>query len=171
MSLYDADYESESADDATVYLCADHGIVRAQVIGGHRGGAGCGLSCGWCGEDNAREYRCPECGNEPKSFGKGIEFIDGRLYELGTQPALPRNPATAPSWLKQKWYSQILCYAELRGYKMGWVSHTYRDKFGVWPRGLSSKVEQPGKEVMAHIQKKIMQYKYMQRGQGATGNA
>ena len=129
------------------------------------------ITCESCKAVYSGERRCPECGNEPKSFGKGIEFIDGRLYELGTQPALPRNPATAPSWLKQKWYSQILCYAELRGYKMGWVSHTYRDKFGVWPRGLSSKVEQPGKEVMAHIQKKIMQYKYMQRGQGANRNA
>ncbi len=37
---------------------------------------------------------------------------------------------------KQSWYSQLLSKAAERGYQSGWVSHKYREKFGVWPRNL-----------------------------------
>ena len=37
---------------------------------------------------------------------------------------------------KQAFYSQLLTMARDRGYSDGWVSHKYRERFTVWPRGL-----------------------------------
>jgi hypothetical protein len=37
---------------------------------------------------------------------------------------------------KQSWYSQLRTMADNHGYSSGWVAHKYREKFGVWPRGL-----------------------------------
>jgi hypothetical protein len=34
---------------------------------------------------------------------------------------------------KQRWYSQLVLHAELRGYKKGWSYWAYKDKFGVGP--------------------------------------
>jgi len=38
---------------------------------------------------------------------------------------------------KQLFYSMALHMAKSRGYSDGWAGHKYRDRFGVWPRGLS----------------------------------
>lgn len=55
----------------------------------------------------------------------------GELQELVTG-ANVRDHAT-----KQEFYSQLLTIAKDRGYSDGWVAHKYKEKFTVWPRGLS----------------------------------
>lgn len=35
---------------------------------------------------------------------------------------------------KAKWLGELKFYAKKKGYKDGWVSHTYKSKFGVWPK-------------------------------------
>lgn len=37
---------------------------------------------------------------------------------------------------KQDFYGQLLSLAGERGYSDGWAAHKYKEKFGVWPRGL-----------------------------------
>lgn len=51
---------------------------------------------------------------------------------------------------KQSFFSQLLTYAESKGYKEAWVSHKYREKFGVWPNAIDKhqlKPEQISPEV------------------------
>jgi hypothetical protein len=36
----------------------------------------------------------------------------------------------------QKFYSELIYFARLRGYKEGWAAHKYKEKYGVYPRGL-----------------------------------
>lgn len=48
---------------------------------------------------------------------------------------------------KQDFYSQLLGMAAERGYSDGWVAHKYKDKFGVWPRGLDRVETPPSMEV------------------------
>ena len=37
---------------------------------------------------------------------------------------------------KQDFFSQLLYIAEERAYNAYWANHKYKEKFGVWPRGL-----------------------------------
>ncbi len=40
---------------------------------------------------------------------------------------------------KQDFYSQLLYIANEKSYNPHWASYKYREKFGVWPKGLDSK--------------------------------
>lgn len=45
---------------------------------------------------------------------------------------------------KRRWYRQLLWIARQRGYKEGWVSHRYSDKFNEWPMdGMKSLPPEP----------------------------
>ena len=74
---------------------------------------------------------CPSCGHvRQKRNAIGSEA--GELVELvGTSKAIREN--------KQDFYSQLLWIANERNYNEYWASHKYREKFGVWPRGLENK--------------------------------
>ena len=41
--------------------------------------------------------------------------------------------------------------ADERGYKSGWVAHTYRKKFNVWPQGLSDARVYPDAQVRGYV--------------------
>lgn len=77
----------------------------------------------------ARVAKCPCCGFLPQRQSK-IACEDGDLVELTPK----RKVATRED--KQRWYSMLLHIADERGYSGGWVAHKFREKFGVWPRGL-----------------------------------
>lgn len=76
---------------------------------------------------------CPFCGHERKP-APGMETVDGELVEL-TPKRAKSEKATRDE--KQAVYSMALWMADQRGYKPGWAANKYREKFGVWPRGLS----------------------------------
>jgi hypothetical protein len=38
---------------------------------------------------------------------------------------------------KQAEYERLKVIAEKNGYAKGWISHKYKDAFGVWPRGIN----------------------------------
>ena len=74
--------------------------------------------------------KCPECGHEyPRR--SGITHVEGELVELG----VTRN---APLVDKQAVYSQLIQIAADRKYNQGWAKWMYREKFGVWPRGVDA---------------------------------
>ena len=50
---------------------------------------------------------------------------------------------------KQDFYSGALSIAASRGRSSGWVAHLYKEKFGVWPRGLLDMPRPPTKEVVS----------------------
>ena len=67
---------------------------------------------------------------------KQIEAIEGEMFELGFDNRVPKD-------IKQDFYSELLHIAQSRNYNPHWASNLYRDKFGVWPRGLDSNPKQP----------------------------
>jgi hypothetical protein len=70
---------------------------------------------------------CGECGYERPV--KQILNVAGELTELETtkREVLTEN---------QKFYSELIYFARLRGYKEGWAAHKYKEKYGAYPRGL-----------------------------------
>ena len=71
---------------------------------------------------------CGECGHVRKRMVT-VENVAGEMFELNTATNLIQD--------RQNFYSELLCYAQIRGYKEGWCAHKYKEKFGAFPRGLS----------------------------------
>ena len=75
---------------------------------------------------------CPSCGHVRKKRNQ-VEAVAGELHELHGGQRVAKDE-------KQVFYSELIYYAKERNYNPHWASHKYREKFGVWPRGLE---EQP----------------------------
>jgi superfamily II DNA or RNA helicase len=74
-------------------------------------------------------HKCPACGFAPERQSR-IEAKAGELVQLRGNARKPTRPEM------QKFWSGLLWFCESRGYKRGWASNQYREKFGVWPRGM-----------------------------------
>ena len=75
---------------------------------------------------------CPDCGTKVKSFGQKIATIDAELEELTDKSKKKTNKNM--SWgEKRRLKGALVWQAEKKGYRHGWVAHTYRDYMGVWP--------------------------------------
>ena len=94
---------------------------------------------------------CPFCGHERKPVS-GVEEADGELSLISGKV----KNATREE--KQAWWSGILSIQRSRGKSVGWASHTYKDKFGVWPRGLDDIARDPAPEVANFIRAKAIRY-------------
>lgn len=74
--------------------------------------------------------RCPNCGMMVADYKKKIDAFDADLVEIGKN----RKKFTIED--KTEWYGMFEFYRRQKGYNPGWTAHKYREKFGVWPRGM-----------------------------------
>jgi hypothetical protein len=94
---------------------------------------------------------CDECGFE-KKVQKNVISVAGELQELDSK----RNRKSVDS---AKFYGELLYYARYKGYKDGWASHKYKEKFGVFPaKGLSNELIPPSLETSNWIKSKAIAY-------------
>lgn len=101
---------------------------------------------------------CPSCGHVRKPVA-GVETVDGELIEITGKPkGLTREE-------KQAWWSGLLTIAAKRGRTRGWAAHTYREKTGVWPKGLADWPGEPSPEVWNFVKFKDIRWaKRQERG-------
>ena len=106
-------------------------------------------SCGglWTSSNNI----CDECGFERKN-PKDIISVPGELAELDVA-----NRQLIID--KQKFYSQVLYYARTQNYKDGFAAQKYKEKFGVWPRGLDQKVEIPEQSTLNWLKSRAIAWR------------
>jgi len=95
-----------------------------------------------------KESDCPSCGFTFPPPVSNVKIEDGRLAELGLSGKLSKALIFDE---KQEFYSGLLWIAEDRGYSQGWCAHTYKKKFGVWPRGLNNKPSFPNATVFNYV--------------------
>ena len=86
---------------------------------------------------SGRSRVCSHCGFE-RPLRSTVETVDGVVEEL-TPGSSGKEKFTKAQ--KQSWYGQLMTIAESKGYSPGWVAHKYKEKFGVWPRGLEDRPE------------------------------
>lgn len=113
-------------------------------------------------------YICPKCGFKPLA-GEDVETDRSRGL---TKVSKAKEKHTAA--MKQSWWSQILFYQRTRSAQgkpvsEGWCSHTYRKKFGVWPKGLHRTPQETTPEVMNYI--KSLRIAYAKQQEKAQRNA
>jgi DNA repair protein RadD len=104
--------------------------------------------CPSCGQLKVGR-KCPGCGFEPKPQSSEQQ---GELAELTP------GKAKADRATKQRWFSMLRHYAQRRGFADGWVAHTFREKWSVWPRGLSDLTTEPDAEVLGYIRHKLIRH-------------
>lgn len=108
-------------------------------------------------------HACPECGFAPVRR-EAIDTADGELFQVAGAKLADDREA------KQRFWSGLLWFVENRGKSEGWASHRYRDRFGVWPRGLRAVVKQPGPEVHNWVRAGDIRYaKSMDKARKAQG--
>jgi superfamily II DNA or RNA helicase len=76
----------------------------------------------------ANSDTCSSCGFVRQKRNQ-VSSIAGELVELGSVGKSQKQE-------KQVFYSELLYIAKERNYNEHWASHKYREKFGVWPKGL-----------------------------------
>lgn len=105
---------------------------------------------------------CPSCGHKSE-VKSDIEFQDGELVELD-----PNKKQKAGHDDKQLWYSMLLGIQHERGYSPKWAVAQYKQKFGVWPRGLAEIPTEPSPQVRSYVQSRMIAWaKSKRRAEGS----
>lgn len=90
-------------------------------------------------------YECPRCGFKP---------LAGEDVETDKDRELVKIKGKEKKWTmeeKQSWYSMFLGQCKTKGYKEGWAANKYKEKFGVWPKGLKRTPKAASPEFNAYI--------------------
>lgn len=95
--------------------------------------------------------KCPACGAD-RAAQIDVPEASGELVEVNA------TKAKATMAEKQKWFSGLLWYAFEKGYKPGWASNLYREKFGVWPDLLDKVAKKPDQQIRGWIKHKQIQW-------------
>ena len=113
-------------------------------------------------EGEKEAAKCPKCGHlwaggsdtclhcgytrEKKSM---VESVPGEMEEL---------KAAASREIKQDWYSMCQYMVKYHGWSSGRAAHTYKDKFGVWPKGLAETPQTPSIEFNKAVKAALIRY-------------
>jgi superfamily II DNA or RNA helicase len=79
---------------------------------------------------------CLNCGHV-RERKNAVQEVAGEMEELA--PSASRD-------VKQDWYGMCQYMVKYRGWSTGRAAHTYKEKFGVWPRGLADTPVVPSKD-------------------------
>jgi len=115
--------------------------------------------CGFVKRMN--EPRCPDCGLVIVPRVE-LEHTPGELYEVVCGNS-PKQLELADPKTKQAWYSQLLWVQDQREYSDKFATASYRDRFGVWPRSLSSVRTPAGQEVLNWLKAKFIRRAHSRR--------
>jgi DNA repair protein RadD len=86
---------------------------------------------------------CGACGYEKPI--KAVASVPGELQELQANGDKSRQ-------INQDFYSELIYFARMRGYKEGWAAYKYKEKFGVMPRGLTTAPKAPSQATVRWVQ-------------------
>jgi len=99
---------------------------------------------------------CPSCGHVRKTRNY-VDAVAGQLEELVSGKRVKSDD-------KQLFYSELIHIARERSYNIHWASHKYREKFGVWPRGLQETPVMPSIKTINWIKHKTIAWAKKQIG-------
>jgi len=93
---------------------------------------------------------CGACGFEKKK-PTGVDMVNGELLEL--------QASNAQLIIDNKqFYSELLYYCKVKGYKDGWAANKYKEKYGVFPRAIPKEISPPSFQTRKWIQSRNIAY-------------
>jgi DNA repair protein RadD len=102
----------------------------------------------------ATEKVCFACG-EPVLTVASVKVVDGDLVELGARHSGQRE---FPDWERRRFYSELLGYAEGKGYASGWAAHQYKKKFKQWPDGFDRVAMSPSVSTVNWVRSRMIAF-------------
>jgi DNA repair protein RadD len=107
------------------------------------------IDCSQCGAIRMAGEPCQRCGFLPQRAPKPVVFRDGDLAHVD------RNLRTAQAISNPdehiRWHAMLAHIAGERGYKSGWVSHKFKERFGMWPASRTIRPLEPSLEVLSWV--------------------
>ncbi len=132
------------------------------------------ITCVMCATVYTGQLPCPHCGHVPVKKGKRVESRSGDLMELRMEKRRTAKKRTFTMEEKREWYRGLRGYAIDKGKSDGWVAHTYKAKFDVWPNSFSPDRDgpiEPSGEVRGFIRHRNIAYaKKMEKKNNANDN-
>lgn len=107
------------------------------------------IKCPRCAAVHAPRPSCPACGYVYPVAS--VEHEAGELIALGEGTAASRDE-------KQEIWSQLRFIVQERGYKEGWAAHKFKERFGIWPRGLKNIETAPTQKLLNWIRSRQIAY-------------
>lgn len=108
---------------------------------------------------------CPKCGFAPQKQCD-IAPADGTLEKMERVKKVEYSHEQ-----KQQFYSEILTIRREKGRNDGWVAHTYRDRYGVWPKNMQKIEAMPSDGTRAFVQHKMIRFAKGVEAQAKAGAA
>ena len=102
------------------------------------------VKCDTVYKPTKNDYACPNCSFVPTKREKIVLIQQGRLVEL---PKMKPNTND-----KNNFFAQLLFYSRQRGFRDGWASHVFKQKYGHWPHSKQIFPIATGKDVIGFIQ-------------------
>jgi len=102
------------------------------------------VKCDQVYKPNKDDYACPNCSFIPTKKERIVLVQQGRLVEL------PKMKPNAND--KNNFFAQLLYYSRQRGFRDGWASHCFKQKYGHWPHNKQIFPIATGKDVIGFIQ-------------------
>jgi len=119
------------------------------------------IECSSCGMVFKSRRDCPACGHVMKQECEPLEVYEADLSEIkrGEKRNVDKiNRQTTPEQ-KEAFFGGLKSHAQAKGYSMGWASHAYKEKFGVWPNKYkNARPVTPNQEVLNWIRYKQIQF-------------
>jgi len=130
------------------------------------------ITCMACATVYTGQIVCPHCGHTPVTKGKHVESRSGDLMEVRLESRRTAKKKVWTSDEKRHWYSMLLGHAQLKGKSEGWVAHTFKSKFKVWPNYYKdAPASPPNGEVLAYIRHRNIAYaKKMEKKKNENDN-
>jgi hypothetical protein len=100
----------------------------------------------WISQTNV----CHSCGHIRQALSTIIS-IAGELEELEEANRKLHKSNT-------EFYAELVYYGRLKGYKDGWAAHKYKEKFAVFPKGISLDPKPPTPETLRWIKSRMIAY-------------
>ena len=90
--------------------------------------------------------KCPQCDHVAIFVGENtIHEEEGELMAISNNKTHTREQ-------KQIFFAGLKGYAMKKGYAKGWISHTYKSKYGVWPNAYKdTPSSEPNQEVLNYV--------------------
>jgi DNA repair protein RadD len=90
------------------------------------------MQCPMCSAVFKAAPKCPDCCHPIKECNMLVESTDDELKEIGGS----KKKFTMDE--KRLWFGMFEYLRRQKGYNPGWTSHKYREKVGVWPKGMDN---------------------------------
>jgi superfamily II DNA or RNA helicase len=114
------------------------------------------IECTNCGAIREGGKACFYCGFLPQRPAQHLMIEAGELGLVDGSRRV-KTDVDDPA-VRAQWHAMLAHIAAERGYKPGWVSHKYREKFGVWPVWGAVAPIEPSLEVMRWVMSRTIAY-------------